>query len=292
MTRQQTGAGIAAASTVCARFQHVGQPAGSDESGTSLFPPWLGMFQAREASNAFHLDGRDWHAEVVGSATFGSIRVLLAAHCSMTANELERPSKVDFFTSETSEWVTNFDFMTPPVFVAYPDHFVVYDAGSNHIGYETVSWLRDFLEVSQEKACIYAKVSSATFYMWRNRPRSMARPATVAAALRLRATLELVAQRVGATETVTMVKAGQPSLLDRLEDPATWDGAVQELIETATPAPRAGIKRMRTPQDYALAMRRLDEDDSGPDDMVMPDAEPMTPAQIAEAEAWGWDTHA
>ena len=275
--------------TPCGFVATVGERVDVDAHGTHLSRPlWRIMGELLELDLGFMVYLGSWRAPSEWNAT-GHLHSPVRFHCSATLDELDRPITADYFTASSSEWINDFALNTPPVFVSLKSVKGRGRPRAQNVGYETITWLRDFLECSQERACRYGRVPPATFYLWRNRPESTVRPATVAGALKLRSSLELASQRLGRAGLIRTITSGSPSILDALaggeED---WKNAVSRIASLAEPVISSALPRVERAEDYAEQMRRLDEEDTAEDGVVL-GANKMSEEEIAEAGKWGWN---
>lgn len=273
----------------CGFVPTVGERVDVDARGTHLSRPlWREiMAELLELHHGSMVYLGSWKAPTEWNAT-EHVHLPVRFQCSATLDELDRPVTAEYFTAASSEWINDFALDTPPVFVSFKSVAGRGRPRTENIGYETIVWLRDFLECSQERACRYGRVPPATFYMWRNRPEAMVRPATVADALRLRSSLELASQRLGRVALIRAITVGSPSILDALAgDEDDWNGAVNRIATLAEPTITSPLPRVGRAEDYAEQLRRLDEEGPGEAGVVL-GARKMSEEDVDEAEKWGW----
>lgn len=289
MNTEQLGLpfGSFGSSSSCLAVPIVGKPARVDASGThlarTLRSAVLDAWPAVRGGVTVLVNG--WHLDIDAAAPAAWIRQLVL-QCSATLLEDERPTTVDYFTPATSEWVSAFTLDSPPVFVDHQPAAVATPRTEN-IGTETVMWLRDLLGLTQERACRAGHVSVPTFYLWRKKPDSIVRPATIADGLRLRSTLELAISRLGREDLVRILKSGSPSLLDQLMAEETWEGVVATIAALGQPAITSPAARGGEVEDYLERLDQLDDSPSSEGRVIL-GAEQMTPDQVADAERLAW----
>lgn len=274
----------------CGFIATVGERVDVDAHGTHLSQPlWRAvMEELSEMGHESIVYIGSWRAPIGWNATEHA-HLPVRFRCSATLDELDRPVTAEYFTASSSEWINEFVLSSPPVFVSVKPAKGRGRPYTQNIGYETITLLRDFLGCSQERACRYGRVPPATFYMWRNRPESMVRPATVADALKLRSSLELASQKLGRVALIRTITFGSPSILDDLAgEEADWNRAVSRIASMAEPTIISAVPRVGRTEDYAEQLRRLDGEDSDEDGVVL-GARKMSEEDIAEAESWGRD---
>lgn len=276
-----------AAPSPCGFIATVSERVNVDAHGTHLSQPlWqtiMGELSEMGHESIVYLGS--WRAPIGWNATEHA-HPPVRFRCSATLDELDRPVTAEYFTASSSEWINDFVLSSPPMFVSFKPVKGRGRSYTQNIGYETIAWLRDFLRCSQQRACRYGRIPPATFYMWRNRPESMVRPATVADALKLRSSLELASQKLGRVALIRKITFGSPSILDDLAgEEADWNRAVSRIASMAEPTITSAVPRMGRAENYAEQLRRLDEEDSDEDGVVL-GARKMSDEDIAEAESW------
>lgn len=279
-----------AASSPCGFIATVGERVDVDAHGTHLSQPlWraiMGELSELGPGSIVYLGS--WRAPVSWNATEHA-HLPARFRCSATLDELDRPITADYFTASSSEWINDFVLSAPPMFVLFKAAKGRSRPHTQNVGYETITWLRDFLGCSQERACRYGRVPPATFYMWRTRHQSMVRPTTVADALKLRSSLELASQKLGRVALIRTITSGSPSILDDLAgEEDDWNRAVSRIASMAEPTITSAVPRVGRAENYVEQLRRLDEEDSDEDGVVL-GARKMSEEEIAEAESWGRD---
>lgn len=293
MTTQQLAAAVpvhAGVGQACAPTPRIGAISTVDANGTHLTSTFRTAVWDKISDWSGGLQGlllMGWRLDRGSATSPGSMRQTGIARCSATLDELERPTAMHYFTPSMSEWVSDFVLDSPPVFVSWQTKTVATPRTEN-VGVETVTWLRDFLATSQERACAYAHVPLATFYMWRKKPNSVVRPASVSDGLRLRATLELAASLLGRDEVVRLISSGHPSVLDRLGSATTWNDAVGAIAALSTPDLTRPAQPMNEADSYLERLNDLDAAHEPSPGSVILGAVQMSPEQIADAEGWGW----
>lgn len=256
-------------------------PHQNDERTTFMLPKMSVYYVAR-------LMGRDAAPVTYYLGTGDGILNYSTFKCSVTGDVFERPVTGERFTAHDSEWVSTYDHVSPPTFIAAgPARPEEVREEEGNAGYRAVLWLKEFFKSTQIAACQIAGVPEATFYVWQNNPSAGMRSAGGRQALKLRASLEVAIARLGTEAVYRFVSAGSPSIEDRLRRlrGAPWEQAVSEIAQFGTYDVAESLPRILSPDEYLRRVREVDEQAINP--RTGDGARLMSEGEIREADQEG-----